>query len=104
MKRLLFAILILFLTSTAWAGPPTYYAGMDPASETQAGSVELATDAETVTGSATDKATTPANITARLAAPGTTGGTTPGDTYAKVPEVDGHAAGALSALQVSNTT
>lgn len=47
------------------------------ASDTAAGKVELATDAETVTGSATDRATTPANITAKLAAPGAIGGTTP---------------------------
>lgn len=47
-------------------------------SATQTGIVELATDAETVTGTDTARATTPANITARLAAPGTIGGTTPG--------------------------
>lgn len=47
-------------------------------SATQTGIVELATDAETVTGTDTSRATTPANITARLAAPGTIGGTTPG--------------------------
>jgi hypothetical protein len=45
---------------------------------TAKGVVELATDAETVTGTDTARATTPANITARLAAPGTIGGTTPG--------------------------
>lgn len=48
------------------------------ASTTLAGKVELATDAETVTGTDTVRATTPSNITARLAAPGTIGGTTPG--------------------------
>lgn len=47
-------------------------------SATQTGIVELATDAETVTGTDTTRAATPANITARLAAPGTIGGTTPG--------------------------
>lgn len=47
-------------------------------SATAKGVVELATDAETVTGTDTVRATTPANITARLAAPGTIGGTTPG--------------------------
>lgn len=47
-------------------------------SATAKGVVELATDAETVTGTDTARATTPANITARLAAPGTIGGTTPG--------------------------
>lgn len=46
-------------------------------SATLAGKVELATDAETVTGTDTARATTPANITARLAAPGAIGGTTP---------------------------
>jgi hypothetical protein len=47
-------------------------------SASQTGIVELATDAETVTGTDTSRAATPANITARLAAPGTIGGTTPG--------------------------
>ena len=45
-------------------------------SATAAGLVELATDAETVTGSDTARATTPANITAKMAAPGAIGGTT----------------------------
>ena len=49
-------------------------AGTDSA----AGKLELATDAETVTGSDTARATTPANIAAKMAAPGTIGGTTPG--------------------------
>ena len=48
------------------------------ASESATGVAELATDAESVTGTATDKVTTPANISARLAAPGEIGGTTPG--------------------------
>ena len=47
------------------------------ASEAVAGVSELATDAETVTGTATDRVTTPANITAKMAAPGAIGGTTP---------------------------
>jgi hypothetical protein len=46
-------------------------------SATVKGVVELATDAETVTGSDTARATTPANVTAKMAAPGTIGGTTP---------------------------
>lgn len=45
--------------------------------EGAAGKLELATDAETVTGSDTARATTPANITAKMAAPGAIGGTTP---------------------------
>tara|TARA_R100001443_G_scaffold49057_1_gene61432 strand:+ start:208 stop:1866 length:1659 start_codon:yes stop_codon:yes gene_type:complete len=46
------------------------------ASASAAGLVELATDAETVTGTDTARATTPANITAKMAAPGAIGGTT----------------------------
>ena len=46
-------------------------------SESAAGKLELATDAEAVTGSDTARAVTPANLTARLAAPGAIGGTTP---------------------------
>jgi len=38
---------------------------------------ELATDAQTVTGTATDVATTPANITAKMSEPGAIGDTTP---------------------------
>jgi len=38
---------------------------------------ELATDVETVTGTATDRVTTPANITAKMASPGAIGGNTP---------------------------
>lgn len=47
------------------------------ASVTQRGTVELATNAEAVTGTDTDRAVTPAALTARLAAPGAIGGTTP---------------------------
>lgn len=46
-------------------------------STTQRGSVELATNAETVTGTDAVRAVTPAGLTARLAAPGAIGGTTP---------------------------
>ncbi len=42
-----------------------------------AGKLELATDAETVTGTDTARATTPANLVAKMAAPGAIGGTTP---------------------------
>lgn len=49
------------------------YAG----TETYPGVNELATDAETITGTATDRVTTPANITARLASPPAIGGTAP---------------------------
>ena len=42
------------------------------------GLVELATNAETGTGTATDLAVTPDDLTFKLAAPGTIGGTTPG--------------------------
>lgn len=48
------------------------------ATETVAGKVELATNAEAVTGTdATNKAIIPSSLTARLAAPGAIGGTTP---------------------------
>lgn len=47
------------------------------ATTTSEGVVELATDAETVTGTSDSIVTTPGNITARMAAPGTIGGTTP---------------------------
>lgn len=47
------------------------------ASSTVTGIIEIATDAETVTGSSTTLATTPANITARLASPSSIGSTAP---------------------------
>ena len=47
------------------------------ATTTQTGMAELATDAETVTGTDTGRVCTPANITAKMAAPGAIGGTTP---------------------------
>lgn len=58
-------------------------------SSTAQGKLELATDAETVTGTDTARATTPANITAKMAAPGAIGGTTP-------------AAGAFTTLSASS--
>lgn len=47
------------------------------ASEDRSGLVELATDAEAITGSDTARAVTPANVTAVLAEPPAIGGTTP---------------------------
>jgi hypothetical protein len=47
------------------------------ASETATGVAELATDAETVTGTDTGRAVTPANLTAKMAAPGAIGETAP---------------------------
>ena len=41
------------------------------------GTVELATDGETVTGTSDAVVTTPGNVTAKMAAPGAIGGTTP---------------------------
>lgn len=52
-------------------------ASIPDASTTVKGKVELATDAETVTGTDAVRAVTPAGLTARLAAPGAIGGTTP---------------------------
>ena len=81
MKKTLYLISVLLLLSisTAWAGPKIIGGGNapPPATSSVPGIVELATDAETVTGTATDIATTPANITAKMAAPGAIGGTTP---------------------------
>jgi hypothetical protein len=48
------------------------------ATSSAAGKVELATNAETVTGTSTTLVVTPDDLTFRLAAPGTIGGTTPG--------------------------
>jgi len=47
------------------------------ATTTKAGKVELATNAETVTGTDTARAITPANATAKMSAPGPIGDTTP---------------------------
>lgn len=63
--------------------------------ETTGGGYELATDAETVTGTATDKVTTPANITAKMAAPGAIGGTTPATGVFTTLEATGQLQGAL---------
>ena len=61
-------------------------------SVTVQGIVELATDAETVTGTDTARATTPASLTARLEAlleaPGEIGGTTPGTVNATTVNMD----------------
>jgi hypothetical protein len=78
MKRIWIYLLVCLLLGgcqIVWGGD--FYPPIASATEARAGKVELATDAETVTGSATGVVTTPANITARLAAPGTIGGTTP---------------------------
>jgi len=48
------------------------------ATDTQRGTLEVSTNAESVTGTSILVAVTPASLTARLAAPGTIGGTTPG--------------------------
>lgn len=53
------------LTTTAGVIAP---ASMPAATATAQGAVELSTDAESITGSATDRALTPANLTASLAA------------------------------------
>lgn len=65
------------------------------ATESVTGVSELATDAETVTGTATDRVTTPANITAKMAAPGAIGGTTPAVGVFTTIEATGQLQGAL---------
>lgn len=89
MKRLLFIILslvfyigqasITFADGNLLSNPIDGNGGTSYATATNSteGIVEFATDAETVTGTATNRATTPANITAKMDAPGEIGGTTP---------------------------
>lgn len=79
MKKLYLTIMIL-LGFCSYSIAQTYTPPQPKtpaATETGSGVVELATDAETVTGTATDKVTTPANITAKMSAPGAIGDTTP---------------------------
>jgi len=57
------------------------------ASDSAAGKIELATDAETVTGTATDRAITPANLTAHLVSPKPIGETTPNSIRGKNKEI-----------------
>ena len=78
------------------------------ATETVAGKVELATNAEAVTGTdSTNKAIIPSSLTARLAAPGTIGGTTPGAGHFSTLDSTGAtsiATGAGVAAKVGNAT
>ena len=59
------------------AGNETLTISGETGTAINAGILELATNAETVTGTDTARATTPANITAKMAAPGAIGETTP---------------------------
>jgi len=80
MKKLIFLLCLIFAVSVSSVSAEIIIlreGGIPDASETQAGKTELATDAETVTGTATDKVTTPANITAKMSAPGPIGDVTP---------------------------
>ena len=65
------------------------------ATNSTTGVSELATDAETVTGTATDRVTTPANIAAKMEAPGEIGGTTPSTGNFTTLEATGQLQGAL---------
>jgi len=96
MKKLLIIAILLFATPALaeWR----FYGGPGaPASETASGPVELATDAETVAGSATDKVTTPANIKAKLG-PQTDGGILIG--AGQTAAVEATAAGATTEILV----
>lgn len=65
------------------ANAATAFSNIKQAASTSAtGVVELATDAETLTGTSQVLATTPANITAKLANPGSIGASTPASTIA----------------------
>ena len=99
MKKTLFILLISFVLSinVGFAGGPIdggpiSGGGTSPATTTSAGIVELATDAETVTGTATDKVTTPANITAKMSAPGVIGDTVPATSLAAKETITSHSA------------
>ncbi|MFA5379806.1 MAG: hypothetical protein WC455_28870, partial [Dehalococcoidia bacterium] len=102
-------IAVVVLSEIALAqpiGPGGIYGGggsSGSASTSAAGIAELATDEETVTGSATDKVTTPANLTAKLAAPGAIGETTPGTIRSLIKEIVKTASGNLAAAEVSGT-
>lgn len=61
----------------AYLSPSQGTASVPAASTTVAGKVELATSAETVTGTDSTRAVTSAGVTAKMAAPGAIGGTTP---------------------------
>lgn len=65
------------LTEGNDGGDETLTVSGEDASAINKGIVELATDAETVTGTDTARACTPANVTAKMAAPGAIGETTP---------------------------
>jgi len=81
MKRIgCYIVILLFLSmGLAWALMPSIPSSTVSASTTtSSGTVELATDAETVTGTSDSVVCTPGNVTAKMAAPGAIGGTTPG--------------------------
>lgn len=61
--------------ATAWTS--LGYVAIPQGSATAQGQLELATNAEAVTGTDTERAVTPANLVAKMAAPGAIGGTTP---------------------------
>jgi len=80
MKKYLAIICLTMLIAAGplWAGPKiTSLPSWGTATTGVPGAVELATDAETVTGTSDAVVTTPGNITAKMAAPGAIGGTTP---------------------------
>jgi len=73
------------------------------ATTSAAGRLEIATDAETGTGTATDRALTPSNLTYKLAAPGAIGETTPGTIRSLIKEVVKASGGSITALDCSGT-
>ena len=70
------AVVISGLTPTTNASTDTLTFTVNAGTETAQGSLELATNAEAVSGTDTARAITAANLTARLAAPGAIGQTT----------------------------
>ena len=77
-KHLSTFLILLFLQSSAYGAVLVAPSSTVPdATETVKGKVELATDAETVTGTDDTRATTPAGVTAKMSAPGAIGDITP---------------------------
>jgi hypothetical protein len=73
----------------------------EDASTTNKGVSELATDAETVTGTDTTRTCTPANLTAKMSAPGPIGDTTPSTGAFSSIDING---GTIDGTTVGSTT
>lgn len=73
------------------------------ATSSATGVVEIATDAETVTGTDNERVVTPANLTAKMVAPGSIGTTTPGIVRGAVDEIIQASSDTLTVAEVKGT-